>query len=263
MREQVEVLEDHPDLGPLARDLALVQLVELAARLAVADQLAVDRQPAGVDLLQVVDAAQERRLARARRTEHAHHLAAVDLEVDALQHLEAPEALVDALGLDHRLAHHVPRRIAERRSQRARIVARSARREAAPEAALDEVLPDVEHARHREVPDARDDQQRDRLVVDVVDRAGPRTAARRTTPRRDRSEVFLSIEIVSLPVGGMITRIACGSTIRRMICSRRHAERLRGLGLALVDRDDAGADDLRHVGALVEAERRAAPRRTA
>ena len=34
------------------------------------------------------------------------------------------------------------------------------------------------------------------------------------------SEVFLSIEIVSLPVGGMITRIACGSTIRRSVCRR-------------------------------------------
>ena len=31
------------------------------------------------------------------------------------------------------------------------------------------------------------------------------------------SEVVLSIEISSLPVGGMITRIACGSTIRRMV----------------------------------------------
>ena len=29
------------------------------------------------------------------------------------------------------------------------------------------------------------------------------------------------MEISSLPVGGMITRIACGSTIRRMICCRR------------------------------------------
>ena len=32
--------------------------------------------------------------------------------------------------------------------------------------------------------------------------------------------MFFSIEIVSLPVGGMITRIACGSTIRRSVCSR-------------------------------------------
>ena len=30
-------------------------------------------------------------------------------------------------------------------------------------------------------------------------------------------EVVLSIEMVSLPIGGMITRIACGRTIRRMV----------------------------------------------
>ncbi len=34
------------------------------------------------------------------------------------------------------------------------------------------------------------------------------------------SEVVLSIEMVSLPVGGMITRIACGSTIRRSVAAR-------------------------------------------
>ena len=44
--EQVEVLEDHADLGPLAGDLRFAQLVQHLALLAVADQLAVDRQPA-------------------------------------------------------------------------------------------------------------------------------------------------------------------------------------------------------------------------
>ena len=32
--------------------------------------------------------------------------------------------------------------------------------------------------------------------------------------------MVLSIEIVSLPVGGTITRIACGRTIRRSVCIR-------------------------------------------
>ena len=41
-----------------------------------------------------------------------------------------------------------------------------------------------------------------------------------TPPRTIASDVFLSIEMVSLPVGGTITRIACGSTISRMIWSR-------------------------------------------
>ena len=34
------------------------------------------------------------------------------------------------------------------------------------------------------------------------------------------SEDIFSIEIVSLPVGGMITRIACGRTMRRTVCRR-------------------------------------------
>ena len=60
--------------------------------------------------------------------------------------------------------------------------------------------------------------------------------------------------MVSLPVGGMMMRMAWGRTIRRMVWTLGHPERLGGLGLALVDRDDAGPDDLGHVGALVEAE---------
>ena len=70
----------------------------------------------------------------------------------------------------------------------------------------------------------------------------------------ETSDVVLSIEMVSLPVGGMMIRMAWGSTMRRRVWNLRHAERLGGLGLALVDRDDAGPDDLGHVGALVEAE---------
>ena len=45
-------------------------------------------------------------------------------------------------------------------------------------------------------------------------------------------EVVLSMEMVSLPMGGMITRIACGRTIRRMVSAGRHAQGLRRLGLA-------------------------------
>src|SRR6201999_4433242 len=76
----------------------------LLAPLAVADQLAVDREAARVDLLEVVDAAQERRLARARRPEQAHDLARGDLQRDPLEHLLAPEALVHPPGFAHRPA---------------------------------------------------------------------------------------------------------------------------------------------------------------
>src|SRR5262249_61636213 len=74
VREQVEALEDHSDLGPLAGDAPLGVLDELPVPLAVADQVAVDLDPAAVDLLQVVDAAKERGLARARRPDDADDL---------------------------------------------------------------------------------------------------------------------------------------------------------------------------------------------
>ena len=35
------------------------------------------------------------------------------------------------------------------------------------------------------------------------------------------SDVFFTIEMTSLPTGGMITRIACGKTMRRKIVSGR------------------------------------------
>ena len=98
---------------------------------------------------------------------------------------------------------------------------------------------DEEHLHHR-----------DGVAADVL---RSRAAARCTAPTETSDEV-LSMLMNSLPVGGTITRIACGSTIRRMVLPVGHAERVRRLGLALVDRLDAGPDDLRHVRGLVEAE---------
>src|SRR5581483_6862723 len=103
VREEVEALEHHADLRPAAADLALAQLVELVAVLAVADQLTVDVEAPRVDLLEVVDAAQEGRLARPRRPQQAHHLARLHLQRDAAEHLDAPERLVDVVGHNHRL----------------------------------------------------------------------------------------------------------------------------------------------------------------
>ena len=68
------------------------------------------------------------------------------------------------------------------------------------------------------------------------------------------SEVVLSMEIVSLPVGGMITRIACGSTIRRSVWPRVMPSALGGLALPSSTDMQAAAHDLGHVRRLVEAE---------
>ena len=61
------------------------------------DLLAGDDDPAGVDGLEQVDAAQEGRLARARGADQADDLVLGEREVDAAEHLELAERLVDAL----------------------------------------------------------------------------------------------------------------------------------------------------------------------
>ena len=88
-----------------SRRRVLGQLVQLVAVLAVADELAVDEQAARIDLLEVVDAAKERALARARRAEQADDLARADLEVDALEYLVSAEGLVHLLRFDHQAGH--------------------------------------------------------------------------------------------------------------------------------------------------------------
>ena len=103
VREQVEALEHHADVAALLRGILRVQLVQLAGGLPVADQLAVDVELAAVDLLQVVDAAQEGRLARPGRPDQAHHLAAPDGQRDALEHLQRAELLAHLLAAHHQV----------------------------------------------------------------------------------------------------------------------------------------------------------------
>src|SRR3954452_20779361 len=76
--------------------------MELASHLPVAHELSVDPDASGIDLLQVVDASQEGRLAGSRWTEEHEDLALVDVQGDPLENLEAPERLVHAPRLDDR-----------------------------------------------------------------------------------------------------------------------------------------------------------------
>ena len=66
---------------------------------------AVDRDVPGARVLHEVHAAQECALPRAAGADHADHLAALDLEIDALQHMVVPEILVQGPDLDNRVAH--------------------------------------------------------------------------------------------------------------------------------------------------------------
>ena len=88
MREQIEGLEHHADLGADAGDLAR----RLHDRRAIYDlaegRLAVDANDAGLGDFQPVQAAQEGRFPGARGPDDAHHLALGDAQAAPLDHLE-------------------------------------------------------------------------------------------------------------------------------------------------------------------------------
>jgi len=50
VREEIEALEDHPDVLALAGDVLFAILYELAVHLAVADEMAVDQDLPALDL---------------------------------------------------------------------------------------------------------------------------------------------------------------------------------------------------------------------
>jgi hypothetical protein len=88
--EEIERLEDHADLSPDRRDVADV----------VRELHAIHRDLTALVLLQPVDRADERRLARPRRAEDDDDLAGLDRQVDAAQHMQLPEPLVHVAGDD-------------------------------------------------------------------------------------------------------------------------------------------------------------------
>ncbi|EOD70532.1 6-pyruvoyl-tetrahydropterin synthase [Amycolatopsis vancoresmycina DSM 44592] len=95
VREQVERLEHHADVGP-----------QRGQCLALGGQRdAVDGDLARVDRLQPVDRPAQGRLAGARRPEHHDDLAARHLQRDLPEHVQVAEVLVHGGRLDHRRRH--------------------------------------------------------------------------------------------------------------------------------------------------------------
>src|SRR5262249_48020379 len=79
--------------------------------------LAGDEDPARVDGLEQVDAAEQRRLAGARRADQADDLVLGDREIDAAEHLGAPERLVQLLDPECRRHATTPAAWRRRRSR--------------------------------------------------------------------------------------------------------------------------------------------------
>ena len=98
MREQVELLEHHPDLAP-----HVVDLLEVGAELHP-----VDDDAAALPILEPIDAAKQRRLAAARRAADDDAFPPHHLEVDIPEHVEGAEPLVETGDLDrHRIIARV------------------------------------------------------------------------------------------------------------------------------------------------------------
>ena len=97
LREEVELLEDHPAVCAQASDLLTTMTRGQPRRDGDAGHL--DRALIGV--LQEVDAPQEGALARSRSAEDHDNFAGIDIHVDVLEHLEVAEGLVEPADADH------------------------------------------------------------------------------------------------------------------------------------------------------------------
>src|ERR1700730_2554564 len=96
MRKQIETLEHHADFAP-----DLVDPPQIRPQFD-----AVDDDAAFLKFLQRVDAADQRRLARARRAADYDALAFGDLEVDVTQHMKIAVPFVEAGHADNRVRGH-------------------------------------------------------------------------------------------------------------------------------------------------------------
>ena len=99
--KQVEALEDHPDLRPLACQLRLGETGS-ATPVADAQAAALEADLAGVDRLEEGQTAKHRALARSRRPEDRPDIAPLDGERHAAQDLVVAVALVDVDRLQER-----------------------------------------------------------------------------------------------------------------------------------------------------------------
>ena len=98
VREEVELLEHQPEMQPLFAD---VRRILFRLRAAVKEHFAVHGDGAFVRRFKEIEAAEQRRLAAARRADDGKHFAAIQLEIDAFQHLVRPETLFQSFHFEY------------------------------------------------------------------------------------------------------------------------------------------------------------------
>jgi hypothetical protein len=105
VRPKIKILKDETHLPPLRRQFTLAEAQYAAAFHALADQLAVQIDVTAVRGLEVIDAAQERRLSRAARPDQRDLAALRQGQIDSAKHLQAAKALVQGFDAKELFRH--------------------------------------------------------------------------------------------------------------------------------------------------------------
>ena len=104
MREEIVALEDHADAGALMRQRPPAEAMPPASGVdAVTKQFAVEPNFSGVIVLEQIDAAQKRRLARAACPDDRDDIARKDVEIDAAQNGVTAEGFFEFRNGENRL----------------------------------------------------------------------------------------------------------------------------------------------------------------
>ena len=98
VREEVELLEHQPEMQPLG---AYVRGVFLGGCVAVEERFAVHDDFAAVSGFEKIQTAQKSGLAAAGRTDYGKHLAFLQLEIDAFQHLVTAETFLESVNFEY------------------------------------------------------------------------------------------------------------------------------------------------------------------
>jgi hypothetical protein len=92
MRVEVELLEDHADLSPERSEVC----GRVTQRPSVHDDLALANR------LELIDATDERALARSARPAHDYHLSRPDLQINIAKNMRCPKPFIDPPKGDHK-----------------------------------------------------------------------------------------------------------------------------------------------------------------
>jgi hypothetical protein len=99
MREKVELLEDHPGLGP----------DEIHVRTLIREVLSVHDNPTTGDVLEAIDAPEQCALSGSARAYDDHHFPGLNMKIDPMKHFLFAKPFDEIFNAYHRSPAYVPR----------------------------------------------------------------------------------------------------------------------------------------------------------